>query len=55
MKFTLEIETSGEAMANGDDVADELLTVIRQLRVEQMGGLIKDRNGNTCGHWTVTS
>lgn len=58
MKFKLEIELGNDAMQSGRDVADALNNVAFQLqdvtmRLEEMGGMVVDENGNTVGAWQV--
>ncbi len=51
--FKLEIDTSNDAFKQG--VAAELEDILRALDVPDYGeGIIKDSNGNTVGHMTLT-
>jgi hypothetical protein len=60
MKFTLEIELGNEAMQTAEDVAEflreKLVRRVEACTFDLPEGpyLVKDRNGNTVGEWSVT-
>lgn len=59
MKFECEISLGNAAMANPTNVAEALADLANRIKASpadvNMGGPIKDTNGNECGKWRLAS
>ena len=50
-KFEIEIRGGNDAMRTTEDVAQALRQVAAKLERGDLAGMIRDENGNTCGHF----
>jgi hypothetical protein len=62
MQLTVTITMGNDAMQTGEDLADALRRVAKEVEdlrmteahAERLSGRIRDVNGNTVGGWSVT-
>jgi len=52
-EFKLHIDLGDQAMKDAKDVVGALRTIGTRLMNGEQEGIVKDINGNTCGHWSL--